>query len=679
MEPIEEGPARRAGHVLGRAAGWLLFALFFERYVPRVGPFLAVLGPTAAVVLAAAAIRPERGIQAYLLIFPLINNLPYFFKIDESVPHAPAGLVLLIALFLGLSLRPGPVADGGRRSVGRPLGAFMALLAVSAVVTILRASDFRFVLPGAGPDWIVNAGGVRAGGAVMSAVFDFATFTGTGLLFLRLCAGAPSAELIRRRIRLLAASSSLACAFAVLQILGSPGLGNTSFWLRFGQINGTFTDPNAMASFLSAFVLLLLGLGLSERGPRRAAALAAIGLALAVFPFSGSRTGFLALGIGAIVFSVPLLKTAWAAQRMRARLIAAALGCAAAGLIILLAFPPTALQRRLGWSMGLVSGRVTKEAFFNRRLILWAAAGWMIRGHPAAGVGLGAYIIELPNYYRTHGLSLPGTDSAENVFLQVASELGLIGLGLFLWGCLRILAAARRSWRSARSRPETRTLVLGASAAAAALFVNALFHSYVGQFECAAMIALVLSLIRSMSPPDEPARPRVPADRRGAAAVSAVALFAVVFVWTSAHSLSIPARREAVGWEQNYGFYDRESDPDGRSFRWSRREAGLSIAIRGSELILPLRAAHPDIERRPVRVRIFLADAHFRPSVLLRDLTLADGRWTEAVCGLDGTEGREARLVILTSRSWRPRDIPGLTDPRDLAVAVGDPQFAPGR
>jgi len=67
------------------------------------------------------------------------------------------------------------------------------------------------------------------------------------------------------------------------------------------------------------------------------------------------------------------------------------------------------------------------KALAERSSSIWKAAAHMIKDYPLTGVGMGAFIIELPNYAHTHQFPLRTTDSAENYFIQVFVELGILG------------------------------------------------------------------------------------------------------------------------------------------------------------------------------------------------------------------------------------------------------------
>ncbi|MHB8055223.1 MAG: hypothetical protein ACYDH3_08255, partial [Candidatus Aminicenantales bacterium] len=71
-----------------------LLAVFYWKYVPIVAPYQAALVPLLLIVTIVTAIDIRRGLLTFIFLFPLINNLPYFFKLYEPLPMAPSALVL---------------------------------------------------------------------------------------------------------------------------------------------------------------------------------------------------------------------------------------------------------------------------------------------------------------------------------------------------------------------------------------------------------------------------------------------------------------------------------------------------------------------------------------------------------------------------------------------------------
>lgn len=76
-------------------------------------------------------------------------------------------------------------------------------------------------------------------------------------------------------------------------------------------------------------------------------------------------------------------------------------------------------------------------------------------GHPIIGTGAGSFATMHPQYQ--YGVTSAAV-SADNVYAQSASELGLVGAGLVVWLVIELLAGI---WRGARRDPELPALALG--------------------------------------------------------------------------------------------------------------------------------------------------------------------------------------------------------------------------
>ncbi len=89
-------------------------------------------------------------------------------------------------------------------------------------------------------------------------------------------------------------------------------------------------------------------------------------------------------------------------------------------------------------------------------------ATWrMVRTAPTFGVGIGQYFARSPEFMSSRMRDWYDAQNAHNQFLQIAGELGLVGLAVFL--ALLTLAlgpAARAIWRRG-ARPESVPVVVG--------------------------------------------------------------------------------------------------------------------------------------------------------------------------------------------------------------------------
>lgn len=750
-------PESRGG-VLGRwaaaIAGAAAFAAFYYKYVPLVPGFQAFLAPVLAAVFLFTLSGTARGLAALVFALPLINSLPYFFGITERIPHAPTALPLVLAFALGLAARaaffpgtgeeriraPGETDSGRLIPLGRPITVLAALVAVSAVVTAFRYAGFYPFAADEVLELVVNTGGVRAGGAIMSVVFNGLSYLAGFLIFAAVYRAPGGRSLSERLLRTLTIAVIPALVFAAYQAWRAPGLGNTPLWEKLGQINGTFKDPNSLAGFLSAFIPVALGLALAARGwEKKLLPLTAAVLALGVFPHAGSRSSLAGLAVGLFVFgfaaAVAMRGGGTRSSGRRRFKTVAAVGFAMGAVLLAVLMPGifgSTLAERMAWSADLIRGDLALDGFFNFRLSLWAAALRMTAAYPLSGVGIGAYIVELPNVLAGWGRFEMHTDSALNYVLQAGAELGLPGIVLVVWifGGL-----ARRMVRAVRSRPVD-YLVLGAASGLAAFFVAFFFHTYIGSFEVIIFFWLLAGLVFRMTEGGEAGRTgdergKGEGDRMGsdeanrrnragrrsgtvglAVGLAGVLVMGAVHLRNSLGPLSVERRTEDFGWVQDFGFYGWESDDRGFHFRWSGVRVGIDMPDVGAPLVLPVTAMHPDIAERPVRIRIYRADRRFRPETLLLEHVQRDKEWAEieisqggrydgAVVrtgesgpegesieggnagagwearkiGGDGERDGRIRLFIEVDRTWSPMRELGVPDPREIGFAMGEPWY----
>ena len=228
--------------------------LFYYRYVPLVYSYQIPLVIILSFVLLSTIWKVEWGLLAFTFFFPLINNLPYFFGIDWSIPHAPTALVLFLFFFLGWLVHNSFRASEFqfRHPLFRPLLFLSSIIFISGVVTFLRYANFFPLLSSRINELIVNDNLVRAGGALMSTVFSSLNYLAGFLFFFILVQGLKSCEKIKRIFFVLSVSIFFSLLFSLVQKFFSVNLGNTAYWTGLNQINGTFTDPNSFGACLSA-------------------------------------------------------------------------------------------------------------------------------------------------------------------------------------------------------------------------------------------------------------------------------------------------------------------------------------------------------------------------------------------------------------------------------------------
>jgi len=116
----------------------------------------------------------------------------------------------------------------------------------------------------------------------------------------------------------------------------------------------------------------------------------------------------------------------------------------------------------------------------RQRIEIWRGIIRMVKARPFLGVGIGNFNLVYPAYQTEGALfSYGGQDhfirQAHNEYLQFAAELGLVGLGLFLWFCASLV---RGLWRRMKTvaRPAESIIYLGLLGSALATLVAATFN-----------------------------------------------------------------------------------------------------------------------------------------------------------------------------------------------------------
>jgi O-antigen ligase len=647
---------------------------FYYIYVPLVKSFQFIMVPILLLTFLLTLYRPEQGVLWFVFAFPLVNCLPYFFKIYGDVPHAPTALLLFLFLLLGwLFNRSYFYSALDVPPLSKIIFLATIIISISGVITFWRYENFAPFLSDHVYELVVNRLNVRAGGARMSVLFNLLSYL-TGFMFLFvLWSVVRSEKLIKRILRVLLASTFLSLLVALIQKFHSLAWGNQPFWITKHQINATFKDPNAFGAYISGMFCVLLGMSFFLKKKLRLVPIFMMLGILFVFPSVGSRSAFLALIVSSITFSFIILTDGKISLKKKA-LYASAISLAGIVFVsfFLLLSKGSNLSIRLSDNLASAFiARDSPEVILGRRA-LWGSAAQMIEDFPLTGVGIGGFIIELPNYGKLLGLPLPSTDSAENYFLQIASEIGLVGLLLFFWMFWEIFKETRIKWRGRDRGGRDRFLFIGLVCGMMALMTNFLFHSYVGSFETQYLFWLCVGIV-FVWPVNEsplPRRGHIPTRKFGIAIL--LAAFASFHLWNSTHALSINSEAAKYGWDQNFGFYGVERDNRGFVFQWAKREAGLVIANLGPVLVVPMLATHPDIQENPVRVRVYLANAYFRKKNLIGDVTFRERTWQNFEYHHPNSSEKKLYLVLETDRSWEPGTYSGVHDARSLAAALGE-------
>ncbi|MBW4483316.1 MAG: O-antigen ligase family protein [Tildeniella torsiva UHER 1998/13D] len=200
-------------------------------------------------------------------------------------------------------------------------------------------------------------------------------------------------------------------------------------------------QPLGHHNFVGGYFVLMLPLAVAAAvattGWLRGIWIAAAGLLLAALYVSGSRGAALGLVVWLLITWLSRLRDLKPSRRWRWGL--AGLGGAVA-LGLALASNP---RIRAWFSAGGIADSPTLDRWFMLRL-----GGNILRDRPLFGVGPGV-MSRVSNLYRPieTGAGLEHIQQLHNTPVQIAGELGLVGLGIFLAGIVLILRLWIRLWR----------------------------------------------------------------------------------------------------------------------------------------------------------------------------------------------------------------------------------------
>ena len=173
----------------------------------------------------------------------------------------------------------------------------------------------------------------------------------------------------------------------------------------------TFPHPNVLGGFLAVTLPLLVLL------PPRLRFFPFILGTIALF-LTFSRSSWLVFGLSLSVYGLWFLRKNWSLVVRRWK------------LIILLVFIGSILFFPTTKSFQSLTKLQPESIKYRQDLNL--AAIKMIKDSPLFGVGLGNFLVRLPEFYQEKG-PVRFFQPTHNVYLLIAAETGLVGLGLFLW------------------------------------------------------------------------------------------------------------------------------------------------------------------------------------------------------------------------------------------------------
>jgi len=124
----------------------------------------------------------------------------------------------------------------------------------------------------------------------------------------------------------------------------------------------------------------------------------------------------------------------------------------------------------------------TQGSSLKRRITIWKFTGLMIKDHPLLGSGIGTFKYNSLNYQAqffdqgenrrlyTHGIA----DKVHNEYLQLGAEIGILGLGIFLWFIITYFRYGIKILKRLKNKYK-QGIVIGLMGGVMAVLIDAIF------------------------------------------------------------------------------------------------------------------------------------------------------------------------------------------------------------
>jgi O-antigen ligase len=586
-----------------------------------------------------------------------------------GVPALRVTEVLVVVSLAGCLVRALPPGSHFRRALAGSISVPIALLALAAVASTVvwqrvyqfetgyAASYLQALFQFVSRDYFFQPGDFQL--LISTAII----LEGLGLYVAVAAICRLDVTFFERALRMLVLGGAGVAMMSVVRlaeiVLRSPGYIEALRVTGAGvRISPQIPDLIAAGSYFGLCWLVALGITMAASGRRVLWVAAGLTLMAALY-LTGSRSVIAAALAGLIAFVLILVRQRAAAVR---GVVAFAV---AAGVVMVLSYQ---------WLIGRdIAGEQAWQSLTVRAELMRTGLQ-ILETRPLFGVGLDRF------YLLAWGIASPelrylwpGRMNPHNDFLRFGAELGLLGLGFFLW----ILGAAgRRIWLALREARDAR--LAGLAGGLVAFLVTSMVSNPLMLREVSYVFWIALGLAaghaaRLQASADAQAGPGLTDDERR---TTSDGLRASRYRWPIAILLgsllvvSIPfrARQELAGVDAtrvNYGFFEWGTEPDGRLSRWTGPRATFFVDGSARAVEIPLSGTPHSGVRQQVEIRI---DGRLANRV-------AVGPEWQRLRTLLPTESSTSprRIDLVVSPSWVPAEVfPGSQDRRVLGVKVGE-------
>lgn len=619
----------------------------FYKYVPLIPEFYIFFTTICLPLVILTWLDEEKAVIFLFFLLPLVNSFQFFFKV-QSLP------VLIFMLLIFIVIKDIKfVTKRTREEIyeNDALKLWKALLIISLLLTIFRHSGVLYFEKFY--DVSVNIKGVSTGEAIRLAFWNFfVLLLPVWFIFQAFPVLYRKKEIL---LKILLFSGTFSIFFAIFQEFVEKIGTNPS---NRGFPNGLFSDSFALGYFAVFAFLLSLVMLLKER---KFFYLPLPFLFLFGLFLSRSRAALTALIVGlAVLLAKALLKK----EKVKPGLIIFIL----LGTILLSASVFTALKRnplqKIAFNLKFLQKKnITLEKklviLTSRRYYFWKIAFIALRQYPLAGLGIGSFQPEASNFFYKYNLMKLKKkeaykkrklliDNANNIFLQLGSELGLIGVVVFLLLVLPFYRGLFSNWK------ENDWLKGVAAAFVAGTSFTLLFGYPIFNVEIGTLFWFLLIVYGKGG-----ARPyKIPGHVR----LLVIVVFSLSLAYSSVHSLSLPQKTRSLDLIHRAGTYPVEKDERG-AFFWTGKRALIPLKA-GRKYILSISTDNPLADR--VKLEVYFREGYFGEKREIFKGYIERGKELK----LEFLALRDGGLFIECGKTWVPAKVSDSPDRRELGVRV---------
>lgn len=672
--------------LLALVAGTAFFLVYF-RYLPLVFPFQTILISLCLLVFLVTVFHVTSGTLLVVFFIPLVNSIPYFFSLKELNPLIFVFYSFFIGFLMHHSFSSTPFIT--KNTLTLPITGAAALTGVSALLAFWRYTNFFPLFDKTVYELTVNVIDVKAGGALERIVFDALIYAGGFIWFFIVLNQFQKKKVLSKALILLAVSTFVSFGFGLVQYYFDLSLGNTSYFISIDRVNGLFSDPNALGVFTAFTLPIFMGAFFEFPKKKKLIFLLPVIAGIWLLPGSGSRSGFLGIIIAGVMMGIFYLKRALAYRKKnpsylkKALLSFSVIFMIGFLLFVLVFMDKSTLGKRFRSDLRSFSAAKDFQSVSNARADLWEAGFMMWKENPLTGIGVGAFTVELPNYYWEHeirelkyhketdSLSV-AVDTADNLYIQILSEMGLIGLAFYLWIFYLIIREIFRKAYKIDLESPAPDILIGISAGLISMMVMFVFGIHTLNFEVQLIFWLAVAVLFFPESESRDQEKNIKLKRISTAVL--VAVFSGFLIGGTWNDLSLKSRIERFDLSHNFGFY-RPEIMQGRRFQWTKKNAGMTVQANNPVLHVSVLASHPDIQENPVTLELYFIKELFRDKKQLDQITIEKSTWIDLEYDLSEELGSEGILLFKVSRTWQPIKMTGALDPRPLGVAISNLKF----